>query len=656
MNRGFFLRIGTALILMFPSAFAAQAEEIRLTTYYPAPLGEYDDLTANRLTVRNDTRLGTLDGRVGIGLAREDQIDARLHISSGDVYVEEGNVGIGTLAPAGRFVVNSPRRDQSNNLLAPIVRVENLQTDLQSPTRVGGGSFAVTVASNDGTTKLGTCENPFPAGWNGLYTMTIQCQRTYRPAMTLGQVDNWGLTDGKMGLLAYALNSGAYGVESGVMKVNGSSVEVPWPADQIAIMGISNSVGVYGLGMDSHPGVVGYSKKQYGVYGIVGPQGQAAVFGDGGASAHAIQGISRSGSGAIFGVNYGSGPSINGWKATGVGGVVADFNSSGVDWDDYAVHAYTDNAVAINARSSYKSAIFATNDSGINWNSDPGFRGVVTIQGTGTMLGLGVRSGGVGADIGGTVLGLRVQSATRGAEISGNVRGLNVSASGVGAGGSNVLGLQVDSNGKGAVISGRTVGLEVIGTGAGGGDSFAATVTNNTDTNNSNHSDGMLIQINRSKNSITDKNSFIEFRSATGGYLGSIRGSNNAVRNMRLELDNIAVPSMNITTGNGADYAEYIIAEEIIEPGYLVGINLETGRARKWQMGDPLVGVTSTHPAFIGNTAGETAEEPHVLVALVGMVDIKDTEAVTEGRIVKTPDGQRVGYLLADGKVILSIK
>ena len=62
------------IVLAFSSLVGAQgSEEITLTTYYPAPYGDYDELTAHKMTIgttypvpANDGDL-TVEGRVGIG-------------------------------------------------------------------------------------------------------------------------------------------------------------------------------------------------------------------------------------------------------------------------------------------------------------------------------------------------------------------------------------------------------------------------------------------------------------------------------------------------------------------------------------------------------------------------------------------------------------
>lgn len=62
-----FLPIVILVLGGFGTAFAQNEEEIILTTYYPAPDGEYDHLTANELTVTRNANLAVGSGNVGIG-------------------------------------------------------------------------------------------------------------------------------------------------------------------------------------------------------------------------------------------------------------------------------------------------------------------------------------------------------------------------------------------------------------------------------------------------------------------------------------------------------------------------------------------------------------------------------------------------------------
>jgi len=103
----------------------------------------------------------------------------------------------------------------------------------------------------------------------------------------------------------------------------------------------------------------------------------------------------------------------------------------------------------------------------------------------------------------------------------------------------------------------------------------------------------------------------------------------------------------------GGDYAEWLEKEEPTNPGDLIGINLNTGKARKYRNGDILVGVHSENPAIVGNQAENDMEDTHVLVALVGQVNITESQVDIIGRIVKTKDDKMVGVILSSGRVLL---
>ena len=109
--------------------------------------------------------------------------------------------------------------------------------------------------------------------------------------------------------------------------------------------------------------------------------------------------------------------------------------------------------------------------------------------------------------------------------------------------------------------------------------------------------------------------------------------------------------------GGGADYAEWFEKEGDVPDAAVIGLNLETGKVRVWQPGDPLIGVQSTNPGFVGNNidGAETdhakMRETHALVALMGQVRVESTNTIEEGRKVLTEDGQFIGWRLADGKV-----
>ncbi len=150
--------------------------------------------------------------------------------------------------------------------------------------------------------------------------------------------------------------------------------------------------------------------------------------------------------------------------------------------------------------------------------------------------------------------------------------------------------------------------------------------------------DGIRIQIGPTANPGAG-NHFISFRDGDGTEIGSVKGTGAA--------------SVNYSTVGG-DYAEYFDAEEDVPPGGLVGLNLLSGKARALREGDPLMGIVSIAPGFTGNTYNSDSNKKKVLIALVGQVDIKDLHKIkTDNGVVKTTDGQKIGYLLANGKVFI---
>ena len=112
---------------------------------------------------------------------------------------------------------------------------------------------------------------------------------------------------------------------------------------------------------------------------------------------------------------------------------------------------------------------------------------------------------------------------------------------------------------------------------------------------------------------------------------------------------------------SGADYAEWFEKEgETIMPGDIIGVNIKTGRARKYNDGDVLLGICSGKPGFVGDKpeykTEDELETAHVLVALMGKLRVNKAQVNMIGREVKTKDGNLVGYQLSDGRVVIKIK
>src|SRR3989338_1344698 len=114
-----------------------------------------------------------------------------------------------------------------------------------------------------------------------------------------------------------------------------------------------------------------------------------------------------------------------------------------------------------------------------------------------------------------------------------------------------------------------------------------------------------------------------------------------------------------VYTGTGSNYAEWFEKEGDLKPKDLVGLNVQTGQVRSYQPGDVLIGVVSLKPLVIGNRLKDKSDDEmrkdFVLVSLMGEVDVDAAQIQEKAREVLTPDGQRVGYRLSSGRVLLRI-
>jgi hypothetical protein len=118
--------------------------------------------------------------------------------------------------------------------------------------------------------------------------------------------------------------------------------------------------------------------------------------------------------------------------------------------------------------------------------------------------------------------------------------------------------------------------------------------------------------------------------------------------------------------GGGADYAEWFEHDAPMKPGDVVGLNIASGKVRKYVSGDPLVGVVSERPAFAAapptpmiqpdaNTPPPATSPTHTLVGLIGQVYVDPTQIVTDKRsVLTTSDRKRIGFRLANGNVFIS--
>ncbi len=102
----------------------------------------------------------------------------------------------------------------------------------------------------------------------------------------------------------------------------------------------------------------------------------------------------------------------------------------------------------------------------------------------------------------------------------------------------------------------------------------------------------------------------------------------------------------------GDDFAEFFQNEEKLRNGDLAGLNLSTGKVRKYCPGDEFIGIVTPSAGFIANAKHEDNPD-YSLIGLLGQLEFKDDQVVVENRIVKTPDGKKVGVLLKSGKVFI---
>jgi hypothetical protein len=146
----------------------------------------------------------------------------------------------------------------------------------------------------------------------------------------------------------------------------------------------------------------------------------------------------------------------------------------------------------------------------------------------------------------------------------------------------------------------------------------------------------------------------------TAGFSGNVVVISTGTTNLfRFQSDGRAKSLVSFDAG-GADYAEWFEKEEEINPGDIVGLNLETGKARKYRSGDVLLGICSSNPGFVGNSdinkSDEEIKKNYVLVGLVGQLDFNKEQVMIIGRKVETKDGKQIGYLLSNGKVLLKMQ
>ena len=132
--------IAISIFGLFSLCFAAE-ESITITTYYPSPYGSYNSLQTDKLGVGDNNGDGNLtsvdvpttpgdariSGKVGIGTAPRNKLDVEGGAVIGSSYagtsnaptngmLVQGNVGVGTVAPAHNLDVNGSMRANSISL------------------------------------------------------------------------------------------------------------------------------------------------------------------------------------------------------------------------------------------------------------------------------------------------------------------------------------------------------------------------------------------------------------------------------------------------------------------------------------------------------------------------------------------------------------
>ncbi len=125
--------------------------------------------------------------------------------------------------------------------------------------------------------------------------------------------------------------------------------------------------------------------------------------------------------------------------------------------------------------------------------------------------------------------------------------------------------------------------------------------------------------------------------------------------NDMLDVRGRAYASGGWQTTNG-DYAEWFEKEGTPGSGDLIGIDPATGKARTYQAGDKFIGIHSSNPAVVGNRMKESEEEmqeTHVLVGLLGQLEVDPDQITVENNLVYTKDGTYVGVMLSNDKVLV---
>lgn len=123
-----------AIALSFLSSQTALAEDVNVSTFYPSPYGNYQELETT-----SDTSLATVSGNVGIGTTTP---AGKLQVTgTGTVlFNTTGNVGIGTVTPSSQLHVVHPAA-------VPALRVDRGPADLSPFVIDRNGNVGIGTAS-----------------------------------------------------------------------------------------------------------------------------------------------------------------------------------------------------------------------------------------------------------------------------------------------------------------------------------------------------------------------------------------------------------------------------------------------------------------------------------------------------------------------------
>ena len=107
MNKLFKLLV-TALFMVFCMGVSSMAEEVTITTYYPTPLGNYDELQATKLAVGSSTTMPATDGDLeASGTVQADTVRANtvFNINGTDGYTETFTVVTNLFRNGGTLIL-----------------------------------------------------------------------------------------------------------------------------------------------------------------------------------------------------------------------------------------------------------------------------------------------------------------------------------------------------------------------------------------------------------------------------------------------------------------------------------------------------------------------------------------------------------------------